>query len=50
MRIPLTKYGWPQVVVYPVIVVVVMLGAALVGYGRAPAWALVAVELVLSVR
>jgi phosphatidylserine decarboxylase len=48
MRIPLTKYGWPQVVVYPVIVVVVMLGAALVGYGRAPAWALVAVELVLS--
>ncbi|UCD52758.1 MAG: phosphatidylserine decarboxylase family protein [Phycisphaerales bacterium] len=48
MRIPLTKYGWPQVVVYPVVVVVGMLGAALVGYGRAPVWALATVELALA--
>ncbi len=48
MRIPLTKYGWPQVVVYPVVVVIGMLVAALTGLGHAPAWALVAVELVLA--
>lgn len=48
MRIPLTKYGWPQVVVYPVVVVIGMLVAALAGLGHAPAWALVAVELVLA--
>lgn len=49
MRIPLTKYGWPQVVVYPVIVVGGMLVAALAGLGHAPAWALVTVELVLAI-
>jgi phosphatidylserine decarboxylase len=48
MRIPLTKYGWPQVVVYPVVVVMGMLVAALAGPGHAPAWALVAIELVLA--
>lgn len=48
MRIPLTKYGWPQMVVYPVIVVIGMLVVALAGFGHAPAWALVAVELVLA--
>jgi phosphatidylserine decarboxylase len=44
----LTKYGWPQMVVYPVIIVVGMLVVALAGLGHAPAWALVAVELVLA--
>lgn len=43
MSIPLTKCGWPQVVVYPVIVVTGMLVVALVWPVSAPMWALVAV-------
>jgi phosphatidylserine decarboxylase len=48
MRIPLTKYGWPQVVVYPVFVVIGMLVVALAGPGRAPGWALATTELLLA--
>ena len=48
MRIPLTRYGWPQVVVYPVGVVIGMLVVALAGPGRMPVWALIAVEMVLA--
>jgi len=47
MRIPLTKYGWPQVVVYPVIVVIGMLVVALAGPSLAPMWVLVAAEAML---
>ena len=48
MRIPLTKYGWPQVVVYPVVVVIGMLVAAWSGPVIAPVWAVVATETVLA--
>lgn len=48
MRIPLTKYGWPQVVLYPVIVVTGMLVVALVWPASASVWALVAIEMVLA--
>jgi phosphatidylserine decarboxylase len=49
MRIPLTKYGWPQVAVYPALLVVAMLAVALGGVGRAPSWAVVATVIVLGV-
>jgi len=48
MRIPLTKYGWPQVVVYPVFVVIGMLVVAVAGPGHAPGWALAAAQLLLA--
>lgn len=48
MRIPLTKYGWPQVVLYPVIVVTGMLVLALVWPASASVWTLVAIETVLA--
>lgn len=44
----MTKYGWPQVVVYPAIVVTGMLVVALAGPRRAPMWVLVAAETVLA--
>ncbi len=49
MRIPLTKYGWPQVAVYPTLLVVAMLAVALGAASRAPSWAIVATEAVLAV-
>ncbi len=47
MRIPITKYGLPQVVVYPAIVLAVMVGLLLVLKGRMPTWGVVLIELVL---
>jgi phosphatidylserine decarboxylase len=48
MRIPLTKYGWPEVVVYPIVVVVTMLVVVLAGPRLAPAWAVVTAEVILG--
>lgn len=48
MRIPLTKYGWPQVVVYPTIVVIAMLAVLLAGPSLAPTWAVLTAEAVLA--
>ena len=49
MRIPLTKYGWPQVAVYPVVVIAAMLGLFL-GAGRVlPPVVLACAEAVLLV-
>lgn len=48
MRIPLTKYGWPQVVVYPVVIVAAMLGVALAGSAKLSVWAVVIVETILA--
>jgi phosphatidylserine decarboxylase len=50
MRIPLTKYGWPQVVVFPVILLAVMIvfplaGSAWVGL---PPWAILSIEALLA--
>jgi phosphatidylserine decarboxylase len=50
MRIPLTKYGWPQVVVFPVIVLAVMIVFPLAGlaWGGLPPWAILLVEALLA--
>jgi phosphatidylserine decarboxylase len=49
MRIPLTKYGWPQVAVYPVVVLVVMVVWPLAGKPFLPLWAILSVEALLAV-
>jgi len=48
MRIPLTKYGWPQVAVYPAVVLVVMVVCLLTGRFFLPLWALVSIEVLLG--
>jgi len=48
MRIPLTKHGRAQVVLFPVIVVTGMLVVALVWPASAPVWTFVVVETVLA--
>ncbi len=48
MRIPLTKYGLPEVVVYPVVVVVLMAAVGLLDAAWLPAWGLGAAEAVLA--
>jgi len=50
MRIPLTKYGWPQVVVFPAVVLAVMVVCPLAGsaWGGLPPWAVLSVEALLA--
>lgn len=48
MRIPLTKYGLPEVAVYPAAIAVLMIAAALFGPGSLPVWSVVATEGVLA--
>lgn len=48
MKIPLTKYGWPQVAVFPAVVLFVMV---IVGFGTRgilPLWAVIIVEGLLT--
>jgi len=47
MRIPLTKYGWPQVILYPALAVFVMVICLLTGIMLLPIWVTVVVELLL---
>ena len=47
MRIPITKYGLPQVVVYPAVVLAVMVGVLFVLKRQMPIWGVVLIELVL---
>jgi phosphatidylserine decarboxylase len=51
MRIPLTKYGWPQVVIFPVIVLVAIIAFPLAGsaWGGLPLWVILLVEALLAV-
>ena len=49
MRLALTKYGWPQVVVFPVIVLAVMIICLMIGILTLPLWATVSIEAFLSV-
>ncbi|MHC4489296.1 MAG: phosphatidylserine decarboxylase [Planctomycetota bacterium] len=49
MRIPLTKYGWPQVVVFPAAVLAMMIAYLLAAILFLPAWAIVSAEAVLAV-
>ena len=44
MRIPLTKYGWPQVVVFPASILLAMVGFLI----APPIWALVMLETILA--
>ncbi len=49
MRFKLTKYGWPQVVVFPVIVIAAMVILILVSFGSMPGWTIVSIEAILAV-
>ncbi len=49
MRIPLTRYGWPQVAVFPVVLLAIMIVYLLIGILFLPTWAVISVELVLAV-
>jgi phosphatidylserine decarboxylase len=49
MRIPLTKYGWPQVVVYPAAVIAAMIIFSLLSRAFLAPWVIVLVESVLAV-
>ena len=48
MRIPLTKYGLPQVVVFPAVLIVAMIVVALGTIAFLPVWAVILIELVLA--
>ncbi len=49
MRIPLTKYGWPQVVIFPAAVLVAMIVYLVIAVVYLPLWAVVSIEAVLAV-
>jgi phosphatidylserine decarboxylase len=49
MKIPLTKYGWPQVAIFPAVLSVIMAIYLLVGIMFLSAWAIILVELVLAI-
>ena len=50
MRIPLTKYGWPQVVSFPAGVLAMMVACPLAGaaWGGLPLWAIISIETLLA--
>jgi len=48
MRIPLTKYGLPQVVLFPAVVLAVMVVFPLAGKDFLPPWAIVLLEVLLA--
>ncbi len=48
MRIPLTKYGWPQVVIFPAVVLVVMAAFALGTTGILQPWVIISIEVLLA--
>jgi phosphatidylserine decarboxylase len=48
MKIPLTKYGWPEVVIYPSIVLTVMIVFLLFGIRFLPVWIIVLIEVMLT--
>ncbi len=48
MRIPLTRYGWPQVVVYPAAVIAAMVVFPLLSRAFLAPWVIISVESVLA--
>jgi phosphatidylserine decarboxylase len=48
MRIPITKYGWPEVVIFPAVVLVVMVAVALGTTGILKAWIIISIEVLLT--
>jgi phosphatidylserine decarboxylase len=49
MRIPLTKYGWPQVVVFPAVVLTLMAASLLGAIAFLPLWAIISIEALWAV-
>jgi len=49
MRIALTQYGWPQVVVYPAIIICAMALCLAMGMFFWPLWAIIAAEAILGI-
>ncbi len=49
MQIPLTKYGWPQVVIFPAVVLAAMVVWLLAGKVFLPLWAIVPIETLLAI-
>ena len=49
MRIPLTKYGWPQVIIFPAVVLAVMIVYLVVGVLYLSTWAVVSIESLLAI-
>jgi phosphatidylserine decarboxylase len=49
MRIPLTKYGSPQVIVYPAVMLAAMIVIPLAARAFLPQWAIIVIEGVLTV-
>jgi len=48
MRIPLTKYGLPQVVIFPAVVLAVMAAFALGTTGILQSWVIISIEVLLA--
>ncbi len=48
MRIPLTKYGWPQIVTFPATLLVLMLVLLLIGILFLPVWVIILIETILA--
>jgi phosphatidylserine decarboxylase len=48
MRIPLTKYGWPQVAIFPAVVLIVMIVFPLATMAFWPSWIIVLIEALLA--
>ena len=48
MRIPLTKYGWPQVIVVPVVVLCVIVIVGFAAREILPPWAFIIIEGILA--
>jgi phosphatidylserine decarboxylase len=48
MKIPLTKYGWPEVIIYPVIVLTIMFVFLLFGIRFLPFWITMLMEAMLT--
>jgi phosphatidylserine decarboxylase len=48
MRIPLTKYGWPQVVIVPGALLAAMVFFAVATGGFLPLWAIILIEVILA--
>lgn len=48
MRIPLTKYGWPQVVIFPAVILAVMAAVTLGRPAGLQLWAIISIEVLLG--
>lgn len=48
MTVPLTKYGWPEVAIWPGVVLVLMAVLPIVAMAYLPIWAIVSAEVILA--